>query len=102
MTTATISPGQIRRGSRPPDGEGSVQVSMETGTKIGNAYLKWAFSEAAVLFLRDNPAGQKYLARMEKQHGKGKAPESDVVETIEMIEYTVDRFQHWKSAISPQ
>jgi transposase len=43
------------------------------GTKIGNAYLKWAFSEAAVLFLRDNPAGQKYLARLEKKHGKGKA-----------------------------
>jgi transposase len=43
------------------------------GTKIGNAYLKWAFSEAAVLFLRNNPAGQKYLARLEKKHGKGKA-----------------------------
>lgn len=34
-----------------------------SGTKIGNAYLTWAFSEAAVLFLRANPAGQKYLAR---------------------------------------
>jgi transposase len=33
------------------------------GAKMGNAYLKWAFSEAAVLFLRDNPAGQKYLTR---------------------------------------
>ena len=44
-----------------------------SGTKIGNAYLKWAFSEAAVLFLRNNPAGQKYLARFEKKHGKGKA-----------------------------
>ena len=44
-----------------------------SGTKIGNAYLKWAFSEAAVLFLRANPAGQKYLARIEKKHGKGKA-----------------------------
>jgi transposase len=43
------------------------------GTKIGNAHLKWAFSEAAVLFLRNNPAGQKYLARLEKKHGKGKA-----------------------------
>jgi transposase len=43
------------------------------GTKIGNAYLKWAFSEAAVLFLRANPAGQKYLGRLEKKHGKGKA-----------------------------
>ena len=44
-----------------------------SGTKIGNAYLKWAFSEAAVLFLRANPMGQKYLARLEKKHGKGKA-----------------------------
>jgi transposase len=44
-----------------------------SGTKIGNAYLKWAFAEAAVLFLRHNPAGQKSLARLERKHGKGKA-----------------------------
>jgi transposase len=43
------------------------------GAKMGNAYLKWAFSEAAVLFLRDHPAGQKYLTRLEKKHGRGKA-----------------------------
>ena len=43
------------------------------GKKIGNAYLKWAFSEATVLFLRNNPAGQKHLARLEQKHGKGKA-----------------------------
>jgi transposase len=44
-----------------------------SGKKIGNAYLKWAFSEAAVLFLRNNPEGQKYLTRLEKKHSKGKA-----------------------------
>jgi transposase len=44
-----------------------------SGKKIGNAYLKWAFSEAAALFLRTNPAGQKLLARLEKKHDKGKA-----------------------------
>jgi transposase len=44
-----------------------------SGAKIGNTYLKWAFSEAAVLFLRNNPAAQKYLARLESKHGKGKA-----------------------------
>jgi transposase len=44
-----------------------------SGTKIGNAHLKWAFSEAAVLFLRDNLAGQKYLSRLEQKHGQGKA-----------------------------
>jgi transposase len=44
-----------------------------SGNKIGNAHLKWAFSEAATLFLRGNEAGQKYLARLEKKHDKGKA-----------------------------
>ena len=44
-----------------------------SGTKIGNAYLKGAFSEAAVLCLRANPAGQTYLGRLEKKHRKGKA-----------------------------
>ena len=44
-----------------------------SGKNIGNAHLKWAFSEAAVLFLRNNPQGQKYLGRLEKKHDKGKA-----------------------------
>ncbi len=43
------------------------------GATIGNTHLKWAFSEAAVWFLRNNPAAQKYLARLEHNHGKGKA-----------------------------
>ena len=44
-----------------------------TGKKIGNAHLKWAFSEAAALFLRQNLAGQRYVARLTRKHGKGKA-----------------------------
>jgi transposase len=44
-----------------------------SGTQIGNAHLKWAFSEAAGLYLRDHPAVQTYLARLENKHGKGKA-----------------------------
>ena len=43
-----------------------------SGAKMGNVHLKWAFSEAAVLFLRHNE-GKKLIARIEKQHGKGKA-----------------------------
>jgi transposase len=42
-----------------------------SGAKLGNAHLQWAFSEAAVLFLRDHPAAQKYLARLERTHDKG-------------------------------
>src|SRR5262245_17207807 len=44
-----------------------------SGKKIGNAHLKWAFSEAATLFLRNNPPGQKLLARLEKKHDQGRA-----------------------------
>ena len=44
-----------------------------SGKKIGNVHLKWAFSEAAVLFLRNNSEGQKLLARLEHKHGPGKA-----------------------------
>jgi transposase len=43
------------------------------GATIGHASLTWAFSEAAVLLLRDHPAGHKYLTRVEKKHGQGKA-----------------------------
>ena len=44
-----------------------------SGAKMGNVHLKWAFSEAAVLFVRHNEPGKKLLARLEKRHGKGKA-----------------------------
>jgi transposase len=44
-----------------------------SGAKIGNAYLQWAFSAAAVLFLRENPAGQQSLTQLEHTHGQGKA-----------------------------
>ena len=53
--------------------ESAGKVSGTAGSKIGNPNLKWAFSEAAVGFLRHNPAGQAYLARLEKKHGKAKA-----------------------------
>jgi transposase len=44
-----------------------------SGATIGTTYLTWAFSEAAVLFLRNHLAAQKCLARLEPKHGKGKA-----------------------------
>ncbi|MCP4647068.1 MAG: IS110 family transposase [bacterium] len=42
-------------------------------SKIGNAYLKWAFSEAAVLFLRGNEHIEKKHNRRVSKHGKAKA-----------------------------
>jgi transposase len=44
-----------------------------SGKQIGNAHLKWAFSEAAVLLLKNNTPAQKYLTQLANRHGKGKA-----------------------------
>jgi transposase len=43
------------------------------GAKIGNVHLKWAFSEAAVLFLRKNEAAKLYRTKLTKRHGKAKS-----------------------------
>ena len=44
-----------------------------SGAKIGNAHLKWAFSEAAVISLRGNPKAKAYLAKLGRKHNKGKS-----------------------------
>ena len=43
------------------------------GGKIGNPQLKWAFSEAMCLFIRESDRAKAYVAKLEKKHGKGKA-----------------------------
>jgi transposase len=53
--------------------ESDSKVKKSAGSKMGNVHLKWAFSEAAALFLRWNAPGRKYFTRIEKKHGKGKA-----------------------------
>jgi hypothetical protein len=53
--------------------ESNGKRSGTSGAKIGHAHLQGAFAEAAVLCLRDTPAVQKDLTRLEKKHDKGKA-----------------------------
>lgn len=43
------------------------------GKKIGNAHLKWAFSEAATLFLKGNDKGKRMKDRLVNKYGKAKA-----------------------------
>jgi len=42
------------------------------GKKIGNAHLKWAFSEAVCLLVRNYPVVKIWQARHQKKHGKKK------------------------------
>lgn len=44
-----------------------------SGKKIGNAHLRWAFSEAAQLFLKGNAPARQYMQKIVSKHGKGKA-----------------------------
>lgn len=39
-------------------------------SKIGNAHLKWAFSEAAVLFIKDNDFSKKYHINLVNHYGR--------------------------------
>jgi len=43
------------------------------GNKIGNAHLKWAFSEAAVMYLKGNDKAKQYLLTLQKRMSKAKA-----------------------------
>ena len=60
------------------------------GRKIGNAHLKWAFSEAACLMLRACPAAKLWVQRQERKRGKRKA--------LSILEAKIGRavYQMWR------
>jgi transposase len=45
----------------------------KSNKKIGNSYLRWAFGEAAVLFLKGNDPAYQWYLKKSSTHGKGKA-----------------------------
>jgi len=70
--SSACSPGTGSPISAPPKvkcaKESAGTIRGNGGTKIGNAHLKWAFSEAAVGFLRKNPEGKAYYERHRGSH----------------------------------
>ena len=56
-----------------PQRESAGKKTGGRNSKIGNAHLKWAFSEAAVLFLRGNEPAKAIHERRVSKHGKSKA-----------------------------
>jgi transposase len=53
--------------------ESAGKVKGVGGRKIGNAHLKWAFSEAASLMLRCFPAARSWMQKQSKKRGAKKA-----------------------------
>jgi transposase len=55
-----------------PKQESAGKVVGVGNTKSGNAWLKWAFSEAAVLSAQKDERLKKCLAKLQSKHGSGK------------------------------
>src|SRR5437588_7386839 len=53
--------------------ESAGKVLGSGGQKIGNAHLRWAFAEAACLFLRGSERARAWKQKQEKKRGEGKA-----------------------------
>lgn len=53
--------------------ESAGQLYGYGGQKMGNAHLKWAFSEATALLMRQSQRAKDYVAKLEVKHGKSKA-----------------------------
>lgn len=53
--------------------ESGGKVKGVGGRKLGNAHLKWAFSEAASLMLRSFAPAKAWMARQSKKRGRKKA-----------------------------
>ena len=44
-----------------------------SGKKSGTGHLRWAFGEAAVLFIRQSQPGKAYFMTLDHNHGKATA-----------------------------
>jgi transposase len=55
------------------DHESAGKKKGAGGKKIGNAHLRWAFAEAACLFLRQSERARQWKQKQEKKHGCAKA-----------------------------
>ncbi len=56
-----------------PEHESAGKKLGSGGKKIGNAHLRWAFAEAACLFLRASERARQWKQKQEKKHGPAKA-----------------------------
>src|SRR5262249_12350337 len=55
------------------DHESAGKKQGSGGKQIGNPHLRWAFAEAACLFLRRSERAKKWMQKQEKKRGKAKA-----------------------------
>ena len=73
--------------------ESAGKVKGTGGKKIGNAHLKWAFSEAACLMVRSSLPVKSWMQRQTKKRGKRKA--------LSLLEAKIGRavFHLWRKQV---
>lgn len=64
-----VSYGRLVKGAKDSNGKRLGTSGQKSGTRP----LRWAFAEAAILFLRQNQLGKEYFTKLERQHGQAKA-----------------------------
>src|SRR5262245_5979137 len=69
ISASSVAPARLVRCEHSSAGK----VTGSGPKKVGNAHLKWAFSEAACLMIRAVPAVKGWMQRQEKKKGKRKA-----------------------------
>ena len=78
-----------------PEKTSNGKVTGGGGGKIGNHHLKWAFSEAAILFLRNSARAKTFLKRLEKKHRKSHALSILGHKLARSIYYVLERKEPW-------
>ena len=56
-----------------PTKESAGKIKSSGGRKMGNAFLKWAFSEAVLLLIRESDAVKELHSQLKNRHGKARA-----------------------------
>lgn len=56
-----------------PQKQSNGKLKGPGNSKMGNAFLKWAFSEATLLFIREEQEIKELHAKLKNKHGKAKA-----------------------------
>lgn len=56
-----------------PQKESAGKIKGSGNGKMGNAFLKWAFSEATLLLLREKQEIKDFHAKLKNKHGKARA-----------------------------
>ena len=56
-----------------PEKESNGKWAGKANKKIGNAHLKWAIKEAAMISIRDSEKAKSFVEKLTAKHNKGKA-----------------------------